>query len=63
VAPTLVIAGDEDLCMDPSRSERLATSICGARFERIPLGGHAITMEQPAAVNSVIGDFLETVSA
>jgi 3-oxoadipate enol-lactonase len=63
MSPTLVIAGDEDLCMDPARSEQLATSICGAKFERIPNGGHAITIEQPVAVNAVIEEFLQSVSA
>lgn len=63
VVPTLVIAGDEDLCMDPSRSEQLATSIAGAKFSRIPLGGHAITLEQPVAVNAVIEEFLRSLTA
>ena len=36
VTPTLVIAGEEDLCIAHCRSEQLAASICGARFETIP---------------------------
>lgn len=62
VSPTLVIAGDEDLCMDPSRTEQLAASIGGAKFERISNGGHAITIEQPVAVNVVIEEFLQSLS-
>ncbi len=63
VVPTLVIAGEEDLCMAPSRTEQLAASISGAKFKKIPCGGHAITVEQPVVVNSVMGEFLDAVSS
>lgn len=61
-APTLVLVGDEDTCQVPAKSERLAQCIAGARFERIPSAGHAITLEQPRLVNDVILKFLAAVA-
>jgi 3-oxoadipate enol-lactonase len=62
MAPTLIIVGEEDICQIPLKSERLARAISGAKLERIPLSGHAATVEQPAAVNSHIQKFLESVN-
>lgn len=61
-APTLIIVGEEDLCMVPAMSERLATAITGARLERIPRCGHTVTMEQPSLVTALIQQFLEKVT-
>lgn len=61
VTPTLIIVGEEDTCQIPSKSERLAREIGGARMEIIPLSGHAATVEQPAVVNDHIQSFLEAI--
>ncbi len=60
--PTVVVVGEEDTCHEPSRSEHLAQSIEGAVFRRIPRAGHAVTVEQPAAINEILIDFLEKQS-
>ncbi len=60
-APTLVIVGEEDVCMVPAMSARIASAISGAKFEQIPHCGHTVTVEQPATVNALIQDFLESI--
>jgi pimeloyl-ACP methyl ester carboxylesterase len=59
--PTLVVVGDEDVVTPPAEAERLAAAIRGARLERIPSAGHLSTLEQPAAFNRVLADFLSTL--
>ncbi|MBX9693696.1 MAG: alpha/beta hydrolase [Cyanobacteria bacterium] len=61
LAPTLVIVGEEDVCMVPSMSARLASAIGGARLVQIPRSGHTITIEQPTQVNVLIEEFLGQV--
>jgi pimeloyl-ACP methyl ester carboxylesterase len=39
-APTLVLAGDSDVIVAPSRQQALAGAIGGARFESVPGAGH-----------------------
>lgn len=56
--PTLVIVGEEDVATPPARAQALADGIAGARLLRIPAAGHTSTLEQPAAVNAALGDFL-----
>jgi pimeloyl-ACP methyl ester carboxylesterase len=56
--PTLVVVGDEDVVTPPEEAARLAAGIPGARVERIPSAGHLSSLEQPAAFNRVLADFL-----
>lgn len=56
--PTLVIHGEDDRAIPPARARQLAAAIPGARLEPIPRGGHLCTVEEPAAVNEVLLDFL-----
>jgi 3-oxoadipate enol-lactonase len=56
-APTLVISGDEDTAVVSARSERLAAQIPGAKFVRLPRAGHTASIEQPDAVNRLLGEF------
>ena len=56
--PALVVVGDEDVLTPPPEAERLAEGIAGARLERIPAAGHLSSLEQPAAFNRVLADFL-----
>ena len=62
-APTLIIVGDEDVATVPAKAERMARAIPGARLVRIPQAGHSSTVEQPAAVNAALVEFLERVPA
>jgi pimeloyl-ACP methyl ester carboxylesterase len=56
--PTLVLVGEEDVATPPARAEALATGIAGARLLRIARAGHTSTLEQPAAVNAALAQFL-----
>ncbi len=57
--PTLIVVGEEDVCQRPCRSVRLAEAIEGSVLHVIPRAGHAVTVEQPTAVNEILLDFLE----
>jgi pimeloyl-ACP methyl ester carboxylesterase len=57
--PTLVIVGEEDATTPPVLSEVLASSIPGARLERIPGAGHISCIERPAEFNAAVRKFLE----
>jgi pimeloyl-ACP methyl ester carboxylesterase len=56
--PTLIIVGEEDVATVPEKSERMRAAIRGAKLVRIPRAGHSSTIEEPAAVNAAIEDFL-----
>jgi len=60
-APTLVVVGEEDVATTPAKAERIANAIPNARLVRIPRAGHSSTVEQPAAVNAAIEQFLGTL--
>jgi 3-oxoadipate enol-lactonase len=57
-APTLVIVGEEDVATVPTKAERIASAIPGAKLVRIPRAGHTSTVEEPEAVNRAIEQFL-----
>ncbi len=56
--PTLVIAGADDPGTPPAMSETIAARIPGARLEIIAAASHLSAVEQPAAFNRLVGDFL-----
>jgi 3-oxoadipate enol-lactonase len=56
--PTLVIVGEEDAASPPAEMRGIAEAIPGAKFVEIPAAGHLSPMENPAAVNAAILDFL-----
>ena len=60
--PTLILVGDEDVAVPPVHSQRLHEHIAGSRLEIIPRAGHTSTVEEPAAVNSAITNFLVSLS-
>lgn len=57
--PTLVVVGEHDRVTPPVLSEALASRIASARLVRIPDAGHICVMEQPAAFNRVMLEFLD----
>ena len=59
VAPTLVIAGEEDRVVPNWLSERLAQQIPNARFEVLEGVAHLSFIEQPVIVNQAVIEFLE----
>ncbi|MGD1089353.1 MAG: alpha/beta fold hydrolase [Verrucomicrobiota bacterium] len=56
--PTLIAIGDEDAAISAERANRIHTQIAGSRFVIIPRAGHTLTVEEPAAVNKLLNDFL-----
>jgi len=56
--PTLVIVGDKDTPPILDAGEDLARRIKGARKVVIPEAGHHLNMEQPAAFNKAVLEFL-----
>ena len=56
--PTLIVVGDEDVATVPAKSERMHQRIDGSKLVIIPGAGHTSTVEEPAAVNAAIEEFL-----
>jgi pimeloyl-ACP methyl ester carboxylesterase len=56
--PTLVVCGQHDAVSPPAEMRGMAAAIPAARFVEIPQAGHMSPMENPAAVNAAIRDFL-----
>jgi 3-oxoadipate enol-lactonase len=56
--PVLVIAGAEDQVSPPATGEGLAAELPDAKFVLLQRCGHWLPIEQPAAVNAALGDFL-----
>jgi pimeloyl-ACP methyl ester carboxylesterase len=62
--PTLVLCGEADKLTPPEHSQDFVapgTGIPGARLHTVPGAGHMLTMEQPAAVNRLLLDWLATL--
>lgn len=56
--PTLVVVGEDDRAQPPARARHMAERIPGAELAVIPRAGHISTLEEPAAVNAVLAEFL-----
>jgi 3-oxoadipate enol-lactonase len=59
--PTLVLVGRQDAISPPAEMREIAKAISGAKFVEIPDAGHLAPLENPAAVNAAILDFLATL--
>jgi 3-oxoadipate enol-lactonase len=57
-APTLVVAGTNDILTRPALAENLASAVPGASLELIE-AGHMVFWERPDEFNEVVGRFLE----
>lgn len=58
-APTLVIAGADDLATPPWHGEAIASAVPGARFECVSRAAHLASVERPEPVNALLAEFLE----
>jgi len=56
--PTLVIAGSEDPLVPPAEAEALARLIPGSQLNFIPKAGHLVAVDQAAAFNEVVRNWL-----
>jgi 3-oxoadipate enol-lactonase len=59
--PTLVITGEQDEMIPVDESRRMAAAIPGATLVIVPGAGHLANMEQPAAFNTALNNFLATL--
>ena len=57
-APTLVVASEKDRHCPPRAAEIIASGIGGSRLETLPDAGHAIPVEKPRELASLINSFL-----
>jgi pimeloyl-ACP methyl ester carboxylesterase len=57
-APTLVLVGEEDMDDMHVLAERFAAEIPRARLAKIPGAAHVPSLEQPAAFDELVLDFL-----
>ena len=56
--PTLVLTGDNDDLTTPEMAREIAGGIPGARLTIVRDSGHLSTLEQPAAVNAALAEWL-----
>ncbi|HEY7417151.1 MAG TPA: alpha/beta hydrolase, partial [Ktedonobacteraceae bacterium] len=56
--PTLIIVGDQDVATPLPKAQRLHEAIPNSQLVIIPGAGHSSTIEEPAAINAAINDFL-----
>ena len=59
--PTLCLVGEFDRNAPPQMMERMAAKIPGAKFVQLPGLGHLPNLEDPAAFNAAVLDFLREV--
>ena len=57
-APTLVIAGKEDLIKGPEYAEIIAAQIPGSELVIVPGSGHALCLEKPDVLNTLLLGFV-----
>jgi pimeloyl-ACP methyl ester carboxylesterase len=57
--PTLVVVGDGDELTPPDLAREIASGVRGARLAIVPDAGHLSTLEQPAHVARLLGDWLQ----
>jgi 3-oxoadipate enol-lactonase len=60
--PTLVIVGDEDHITPPMLSRDLVSRIAGSNIVEIARAGHLANIEQPAAFNAAVDQFLAGIT-
>ncbi|MGQ3414154.1 alpha/beta fold hydrolase [Natrinema sp. LN54] len=57
--PTLIVHGEEDSTLPPSRAEPMLEELPDAEMELIPEAGHTSTLENPEPVTDAIRAFLD----
>ena len=57
-APTLVVAGDDDMIAGPACADVMVGELRDARLATIPDSGHFLYVEQPEAFRAALTDFL-----
>lgn len=60
--PALVIVGEEDALSPPAEAAAMVARLPKARLVRIPGAGHLSNLEQPAAFNRAVQDYIRELS-
>jgi len=61
--PTLVLAGEVDSNAPAPMMKKMSEKIFGATYACLPGRGHLANLEDPAAYNKALGDFLARIPA
>ncbi len=59
--PAHIIVGEDDMATRPEKARRIHERIAGSKLLVIPGAGHTVTVEEPAAVNAALFDFLQNL--
>jgi len=59
-APALVVHGDADVIVPVANGRALASRLPNARYVELPGRGHNVQLEDPATVNRLVLEFLES---
>lgn len=58
ICPTLIVVGEDDPATPVSAAREMNAAIKGSKLVIIPQSAHIVTVEQPAALNRALGEFL-----
>jgi 3-oxoadipate enol-lactonase len=58
ICPTLIVVGEEDSATPVAAARDMNAAIKGSKLVIIPQAAHIVPMEQPAALNRALGEFL-----
>ncbi|HET6437584.1 MAG TPA: alpha/beta fold hydrolase [Anaeromyxobacter sp.] len=61
--PTLLLVGEHDAGTPPAEAEKMAAAVKGSRLVRIPAAGHLSNLENPAAFDSALVEFVDALPA
>ncbi len=61
--PTLVVVGEHDAGTPPAEAEKMAAAVKGSRLVRIPDAGHLSNLENPAAFDAALAEFVNGLPA
>jgi len=62
-APTLIIAGSDDVVTPPRLAREIALLVSSARLQILPRAGHLVSLEQPQRFNDLIGSHLRSTGS
>ncbi len=58
ICPTLIVVGEQDTATPVSASREMNAAIKGSKLVIVPQSAHILPVEQPAALNRTLGEFL-----
>jgi pimeloyl-ACP methyl ester carboxylesterase len=62
-APTVIVLGDDDILLSPSRGHELAALFPDGRCEIMPKAGHVPFLDDPAGFQTIVRKFVDEVEA